>query len=77
MTKPQELGRVAPASQDAQPTVDLTLTSDVDGLTATGDTFPKGSIVTYLGHVLGGMVKGELTSGLTAIVHPHCFANFR
>lgn len=55
----------------------MNMTSDYKGETETGKTIPAGTTVTYIGHVIGGMVKVRLQDGSEEIMHPNCFPTLR
>jgi hypothetical protein len=62
--------------------IDLSMTSDRDGLTDTGERVPAGTTVLYEGHVPAGMVRIRLPNGSgswerLAVMHPQCFPQLR
>lgn len=36
-----------------------------------------GVVVTYVAHVVGGMVRVRFADGAEGVMHPHCFAGLR
>lgn len=56
---------------------DLRMTSDRNGETTDGLMIKSGSVVEYLGHVIGGMIRVRLEDESEAIMHPHCFEQLR
>lgn len=57
--------------------IDLSMTSDREGITETGRTVPVGTRVEYKGHVIGGNVRVLLPDSSVEVMHPHCFAMLR
>ena len=55
----------------------LTLTVEHKGETELGTILNVGTVVEYLGHIPGGMVKIKLPHGETDIAHPACFKELR
>ncbi len=57
--------------------INLTMTSDRCGVSATGIPIPIGTIVEYVCHVSGGMFTVRMPNGDELIVHPHIFPTLR
>jgi hypothetical protein len=55
----------------------MKMTSDRPGEKAGGELIPSGTVVTYVAHVLGGMVRVRVEDGRVVVMHPHCFASLR
>lgn len=55
----------------------LKMTSDREGITESGRKIQIGTTVTYICHVVGGMVRVCLEDGTEEIMHPNCFKELR